>query len=82
MCDIKEDENFLHKDGKEMIERDGADIQKPITTLTTVVSDPFRPEDKPLRNICTGTVLLETISKELLETKSKGYLLIKNFDER
>ena len=49
----------------------------------TVVSDPFRPEDdKPFRNICTGTVLPETTSKELLEAKSKGDLLMKNFVEK
>ena len=47
---------------------------------TTVMSDPFRPdEDKPFRYICTWTVLAENISAELLEAKSKGDLLMKNF---
>ena len=63
MCDIKEEEDSLDREGgKARSERNEVDIQKLITTLTTVVSDPFRPEDyKPLRNICTGTVLAETI---------------------
>ena len=84
MCDIKEDEDSLHKEsGKARTERDEADIQKLITTLTTVISDPFRPEeDKPLRNICTGTVLPEAVSKELLEARTKGDLLMKNFVEK
>ena len=58
------------------IEMDVADIQKLITTLSTKVSDPFRLEENTLCNICTGTVFLETISKEMLEVKkSKGDLL-------
>ena len=81
MCDIKEEEDSLHTEGgKTIIERDEVDIQKLITTLPTVVSDPFRPEeDKPLRNICTGNVLPETISKQLLEANSKGDLLMNSF---
>ena len=76
MCDIKEEEDSLYKEGgKARIERDVAGIQKLITMLTTKVSDPFRPENT-LRNMCTGTVLLETISKELLDArKSNGDLL-------
>ena len=59
------------------------DIQKLITTLTTVVPDPFRPQEgKPLHNLCTGTDLPKTISKELLEAKSKVDLLVKNFVEK
>ena len=58
MCDIKEEDNFLQcgKASIERDERDEADIQKLITMLTTVVSDPFRPVDKPVHNICTRTV--------------------------
>ena len=44
--------------------------------LTTKVSDPVRPEeDNHLPNICIETVLLETISKKLLEANNlKIYL--------
>ena len=63
MCDIKEC-------GNARIERDVVDIQKLITTLTTKVSDRFRPEENTLSNICIGTVLQETISKELLEANN------------
>ena len=56
---IQEQKDSLHKeDEKARIERSLADIQKLITTLTTQLSDPFRPEkDNPLRIICTGSVL-------------------------
>ena len=59
ICNIKEDEDSFHKeDEKARIERNVADIQKLITSLTTKVSDPFRPEeDNPFCNICTGNVL-------------------------
>ena len=67
---------------KLFIKRDEADIQKLITMLASVASDPFRPEDKPVHNIFTGTVLPEIISKEPLEAKSKGDVLMANFVEQ
>ena len=64
MCDIKEEDESLHKEGgKARIERDETDVQKLTTALTTIISDPFKDDgDKPLRNICTDTVLPEGIS--------------------
>ena len=67
---------------KLFIKRDEADIQILITMLTTVASDPFRPEDKPVHNIFTETVLREIISKEPLEAKTKGDVLMANFVEQ
>ncbi|KAK3746863.1 hypothetical protein QZH41_000037 [Actinostola sp. cb2023] len=85
MCGIGEAHEMpltKHKEsGKARVQRDEDDVKKVISTLKTVMSNPFSVAegDVPLSNLATGVVLQEELSNRILNAERLGVQEMKSF---
>ncbi|MGH0163445.1 UNVERIFIED_CONTAM: hypothetical protein FKN15_049046 [Acipenser sinensis] len=74
MCDLNEDAaTHGHEEAGPMrIRRDELDVQKTLTVLYNLSTDPFQMDEAALLNIVTGAVAPEEVATELLNAKDLG----------